>query len=174
MENWKPIVGYKGYYEINEFGIIKSLDRYVVPKGGYPPYLLKEKYMNPILNTYGYFGTMLRKDGINKNITVHKEVAKAFVKNKNKDINIQVNHIDGNKENNHFSNLEWVSPKENIRHAISLGLRKNCIHRGRLTRKQVLKIRKSEKGSTALAKEYGLTYQNIRFILTGKTYRKFK
>ena len=53
---------------------------------------------------------------------VHREVAKLFIENKeNKP---QVNHIDGDKLNNHYLNLEWVNNSENQIHAITSGLKK--------------------------------------------------
>ena len=55
---------------------------------------------------------------------VHRVVALVFITNPN---NLpQVNHIDGNKNNNHASNLEWISKKDNIKHAIKLGLYDNA------------------------------------------------
>lgn len=58
----------------------------------------------------------------NKNSQVHRLVAKAFVPNPEK--KQYVNHKDGNKQNNHYSNLEWVTCKENAQHAIKNGLTK--------------------------------------------------
>lgn len=58
----------------------------------------------------------------NKNLSVHRLVAKAFCGGRTPKVN-EVNHIDGNKLNNNSSNLEWVSPKENVQHAIQNGLR---------------------------------------------------
>jgi hypothetical protein len=59
--------------------------------------------------------------GFNKIKMIHTLVAEAFIPNP--DCKKFVNHIDGNKRNNHVSNLEWVTSKENMSHAIRTGLR---------------------------------------------------
>lgn len=66
-------------------------------------------------------------DGIRKTIRVHRLVAIEFVDNPNK--LPQVNHIDGNKKNNHFSNLEWCDNSANQLHANKTGLNKNRINK---------------------------------------------
>ena len=74
----------------------------------------------PKTNTDGYF--CLRVKPCGKIYKVHRIVAMAFIPNpENKP---QVNHIDGNKQNNHISNLEWVTAKENVNHAWKTGLSK--------------------------------------------------
>ncbi|MBO5714318.1 MAG: HNH endonuclease [Clostridia bacterium] len=74
----------------------------------------------PKKNTYGYMWLRVRPCG--KQYKVHRIVAMAFIPNP--EHKPQVNHIDGNKQNNHVSNLEWATAKENVNHAVKTGLLK--------------------------------------------------
>lgn len=57
---------------------------------------------------------------VRKNQFIHRLLAQAFIPNpENKP---HVNHIDGNKQNNTLSNLEWATSKENSQHAVAMGL----------------------------------------------------
>ena len=71
-----------------------------------------KKYISP----YGYERVCIN----GKCWLVHRIVAMVFIPNP--DNKPQVNHIDGNKQNNDISNLEWVTPEENMRHASRMGL----------------------------------------------------
>ena len=78
----------------------------------------------------GYIKTSIVVDGKSKTIAVHRVVALLFVArpDRHKEIEfdfLQVNHKDGKKENNHFSNLEWVTNSENMEHAIENALFSN-------------------------------------------------
>lgn len=63
-------------------------------------------------------------DGSRKVFSVHRLILETFYPVENSS-ELQVNHIDGDKTNNKLENLEWVTPKENVRHAFVTGLRKN-------------------------------------------------
>ena len=122
-EIWKPIEGYEGIYNISNYGRIKRLQRTIYnsgTKGGI--YTIREKMLAPRVNTkrYGYCEISLRKDGKAKRFKVHRPVATAFIPNPNK--LPEVNHKDGNKQNNNVSNLEWVTSKQNKKHAWSNNL----------------------------------------------------
>lgn len=118
IEQWKPIEGYEDLYEISNLGNVKSL-----PKtrgccvGG-------EKILKQNYSKYGYMLVMLCKNGKPQSFAVHRLVAKAFIPNpENKP---QVNHIDGNKENNNLTNLEWCTASENTKHAYDNNLKKGA------------------------------------------------
>lgn len=120
------------------------------------------------IDRYGYRRVFLYIDGKRVKYFVHRLVAQTYLDNPN---NLpQVNHIDGNKLNNCVDNLEWCTPKENIQHAIRIGLRTK---KGKLTEKQVKEIKNSfnQKSMREIAKMYGVSLECIKHIHAGHTWR---
>lgn len=110
-EIWKDIKGYEGLYQVSNTGKIKSLKF---------NHSNKEKIIKGNKENLGYLVVTLYKDGNRKNFKIHRLVAEAFISNP-KSLP-QVNHIDGNKQNNRIDNLEWCTAKENTIHAHKIGL----------------------------------------------------
>jgi len=121
MEKWKPLKDYEGWYEISNIGNVRNIKKEGKAwKGRY------KKNRKLGLDAKGYLRIRIGSDKTKtgKTIKIHREVAKAFLPNpKNLP---EVNHIDGNKENNNVENLEWVSSGDNYAHAVEIGLRKPC------------------------------------------------
>jgi hypothetical protein len=118
-EIWKDVVGYEGLYQISSFGNVRSLEREVWSNNQWGKYLryCPAKTLKNVLHPNGYY----RVDLCGKLHSNHHLVAIAFIgcqPDKK-----EVNHKDGDKLNNHFINLEWVTKSENIRHADKNGLR---------------------------------------------------
>lgn len=106
MEIWKDIRGYEGLYQVSNMGRIKG----------------KNKVLHLNTNTCGYKHVTLSKGNVKKTALVHRLVASAFIDNPlNKP---QINHRDGNKNNNTAINLEWETQADNNRHAVKTNLRK--------------------------------------------------
>lgn len=109
-EIFKPIKGYEGLYEISNLGNVKSLSRN--GKGIGKGKSRKETILKPQKNNVGYLFVCLCKNGIQKNFTIHRLVAEAFIPNPNN--YTEVNHKDENKTNNYIDNLEWCTHKYNL------------------------------------------------------------
>lgn len=120
-EIWKDIEGYEGLYQINNFGVIKSLNRFV-NHGHSEKQFVSECILKPRIYNTGYYYIVLSKNGKKKNFSVHGLVAKYFIENKeNKEC---VNHKNGIKTDYSIENLEWSTISENRLHAFRTGLQK--------------------------------------------------
>lgn len=111
MEVWKPVKGFEARFCISSHGRIMSI-------GG--------KYGGiKILNLYkdqsGYIAAQLNMKPFKRKVRVHTLVAEHFLEKPDVP-RICVNHKDGNKTNNRVENLEWVTGKENIKHAVATGI----------------------------------------------------
>lgn len=111
MEYFKDIPGYEGLYRVSQYGRVESLPR-----------SCKEGRILKLINhSNGYYSCGLTKRSIQKQYKVHRLVMMAF----RGESKLEVNHIDGNKRNNHLSNLEYCTVAQNAKHAFKLGLRCN-------------------------------------------------
>ena len=164
-EEWRDVVDYEGLYQVSNYARVKSLIK------------KKAKILKANLGIGGYLRVVLCKNGKKKNHFVHVLVAKAFIPNpENKK---QVNRRDGNKKNNHVSNLEWMTAKENIEHAFKNGLRKiGCEHfRSKLSVEQIREIRSDcipndrKRGFTAFAKKFNVSHNVVRDAYYRNTYK---
>lgn len=118
---WRPVVGYEGYYKVSNYGDVHSETRVAPRSGTQGDLTLPGKYLRANVTPKGYLRIQLAKDSTRKNFMVHRLVASAFLDNP--DQLPEVNHRDGNKKNNHVANLEWVTESDNQLHAYETGLR---------------------------------------------------
>lgn len=118
---WLPVVNYEGLYEVSELGQVRSLNRHILGADG-TLYPFKGRVLSckPHV-TLNYPMASLWKDNKGTSYYVHRLVCEAF--HKYDPLRTEVNHIDGNRQNNHYLNLEWCTSQENKIHAISTGLK---------------------------------------------------
>lgn len=170
MEIWKDVVGYEGYYQISNFGNVKSLSRIKLHKG-YIPLLTKEKLMKININKYGYSYISLEKNKKQKYCLIHRLVGIAFIdNNKNK---TDINHKNGVKHDNRLENLEWLTRKENTIHSAKTGLTKigELNYCTKLKNKDVLKIRESSLSTKELSQIYNVSVSTIYNIKSRKKWK---
>lgn len=173
-EIWKDVEGYEGHYQVSNLGKVRSLDRKVRYKGGWVSNrrgrLLKQASMKS-----GYKTVNLKKGGTRHTFLVHRLVLINF---KGIILNYQVNHKDGNKENNNLTNLEWMTGSENTKHSVENNL--NCYgekHGGsKLKESEVKEILYGHKEMTQqeVAKIYGVAQTTISMIRTGINWKHLK
>lgn len=176
-EEWRDCIGYEGFYQVSNFGRVRSCDR-VGSHAVYGSMVLRGKVLKPAAKT-GYSTVVFSAFNSQFTAYVHALVAQAFLGERPE--SFQINHIDGNKRNNLLSNLEYCTPKQNTRHAFALGLCRTA--RGEDCAKAILKafdipvIRsRLASGHTqkAIASDYGVTPETIRGIKIGRSWSHIK
>lgn len=118
-EIWKDIEGYEGLYQVSNLGRVKSLER-VVSRSDGRTQKVSDKIRKSYLDDDGYPRLSLSREGAKKTVKIHRLVAQAFIYRKAGAS--EVNHLNGNKQDNSVSNLEWVTSEENIEHSFREGL----------------------------------------------------
>lgn len=109
-----------------------------------------------------------------KNKYVHREVAMYYIPNP--DNLPEVNHKDGDKQNNNVENLEWVTRIQNHHHAMKMKLwGRNVVNRRHFNDEQVEEIKKlyneTKMGYRKIANKYGVNKSRIRDLIKGITYK---
>ena len=173
---WKTIPKWKGYYKASSNGKIKSLERiiYKIRNEKKISQKVTEKILTPFVDKDGYKCVLLSRNGKTIYTSIHRLVAMTFLSNpQNKPM---VNHKDGNKANNHVSNLEWCTHKENEKHALINGLksRGSNFSSAKLHETDIPTIRKQLKDkvpATQIARKYGVHSCIIYGIRDGKLWR---
>lgn len=108
LEYWRHVPGYEGLYEVSDFGTVRSLN---YRHSG------KRKELKPGKGSNGYEHVSLYRDGVQKFFSVHRLVLEAF--NGSIPEGLQIDHINGVKNDNRLANLRVVTPKDNSNNPVT-------------------------------------------------------
>ena len=115
---------------------IEGYDDYIIDTKGNIFSFKLNRLINQTKSTKGYLKVSLNQNKYKREFAVHRLVAMTFLPNT--EHKPQVNHIDGNKENNCITNLEWVTGSENIIHAVKTGLRNKAHEMARISNQKLV------------------------------------
>lgn len=122
-EIWKPVIGKEKYYDVSNLGRVRRKERWTKRIDGKYNHF-NQKIIKPATTKIGYVYICMFINRKKAGEFLHRIVAKAFLPHNA--LKTEVNHKDGNKQNNNVDNLEWVTRQENIRHAYNSGLAHGC------------------------------------------------
>jgi len=145
-EEWRPVVGYEGWYDISNLGRVRRA------REGHRTFV--GRILKPSPDRGGYLQVYLVRDSKKHTSPVHRLVGNAFFGEL--PTGMQTNHINGNKNDNSVQNLEYVTPSQNMQHAFASGLK--------------AALRGSDNGNSKLSEEQVLEIKNE--LSNGKSIRE--
>lgn len=160
---WAAIPGWEARYEVSEFGDVRSKDMAVRAKNNSVA-TRKGRLLSKIKKSNGYLCVTLT-DGINRpQIAIHRLVARAFIGEC--PMGLHVLHSDGDKYNNHYSNLRYGTPAENVQDTKRHGRQRMGIDhpRAKLDEDAIMHMRASSRSDTELAAMYGVTKHHVAAV----------
>lgn len=174
VEEWKPIRGYEGLYEVSSFGRVKSLAKQWI--SGKNNFKSKPDTIMVQVIAKGYLRLTLKNDGNQKTFIVNRIVAAHYWDNP--DNLPEVNHLNGIKVDNFYKNLKWSTKSDNIIHALETGLKvplKGEKHpNSRFKNNDIIEVRrlhKEGKNHREIAEIFGVKWRMIQKIVTGKRWK---
>lgn len=187
-EIWVDMFGKEEYYQISNYGRVKSKEYTYFNFRG-QKYITKPECLNKITTARGYSIVTLSR-GYIKTYKLHRLIAIAFIPNpENKPY---INHKNGIRNDNRIENLEWCTPLENLRHAIDTGLmvcskearaKMSIARRGekcplsKLKEVDIIPIRELYKNGVKtpeIASKYNVTKYCIKNIIYGRAWKHVK
>ncbi len=169
IEIWKKVNDYEGIYSISSFGRLRRENHYSIDR------MLQRKILSNTKRQNHYQTNILCNGISKKSVRRHTLVMRAFVGERK---SLEVNHINGIKNDNRLCNLEYVTRSENFKHAYRIGLKKPIVGENRtnnkLSEKDVLKIREIYDGTISMAKiavKFGVCQNTIFDILHRKKWK---
>ena len=167
-EEWKPIAGYEGSYEVSPEGLVRSLSRTIPYKNGaqrtFPSVILR-----PFQTARGdVMVNLVDEYGLPSQHRVHRLVAETYNPNPSM-YNLVVKHADGDKTNNVVSNLIWATRK-----SMAAYDKRKQRYNAKLSEEQVKRIREMLNVGTpgkTIAEQFGCSPQTVSRIKTGDTWR---
>lgn len=172
-EIWLTIQDYEGLYEVSSFGRVRSLDRILsINYRGveHDHYATRRGRIIKRSIRASYNSVMIWKRNEFKNLKASRLVCAAF--HPNPDNLPWVNHIDGIKTNDYYKNLEWVTPDDNLVHAINHGL--VSVKRTQVVDEKTGVIIGEYRSMTKAAKSVSLHQSRARLVVdTGRPYKGY-
>ena len=164
IELWKDIgvikgIDFTGYYQVSNKGRVRGMDRAIVCRRG-GRYNIKGQIISFAKSRGGYLRVCLIINSRRVFWSVHRLVAVAFIPNPfNKP---QVNHIDSDRTNNNVENLNWVTAKENMAHAIEFGNINGVLQKDIPV---VIELYKKGMSTVGIGKMYKVSHKTIGGVL---------
>lgn len=178
VEQWRPVAGFEGLYEVSDHGRVRSLDHDVKNSRGSGSRKVIGRILKPKKGGNNPYLQVTLSNGKHYYRAIAHLVLEAFAGPRPE--GSQAAHNDGNPVNNHLNNLRWASPVENASDKKLHGthLKGETVPFARLTDKEVIEIRLAYRiwgprnsNRLELAAQYNVDCMTISNIVWGKSWK---